>query len=65
MNKCKPNKDVIIVPGSAECSDLSAPISTIKKKLSDLLLKVQKLDTSKQLGWKENVEWHDENFFKY
>ena len=65
MNKCKLNKDGIIVPGSTECSDLSAPISTIKKKLSDFLLKVQKLDTSKQLGWKENVEWHDENFFKY
>ena len=65
MNKCKLNKDGILVPGSAECSDLSAPISTVKNKIRDLLLNVQNLDTSKELGWQANVEWHDENFFKY
>ena len=65
MNSCEPNENGIIVPGSAKCSDLSAPISIIKKKLSDFLLKVQKIDTSKQLGWKVNVEWHSENFFNY
>ena len=65
MNKCKPNKDGILVPGSSECSDLAAPISAIKNKVFDLLLKVQKLDSSKELGWQTNVEWNDENFFKY
>ena len=65
LDACKTNKDGVIIPGSGECSDLSAPLSIIKKRLSNLLLRVQKLDTSKQLGWKENVEWHIENFFKY
>ena len=65
MNKCKPNKDGILIPGSAKCSDLAAPISVIKKKLCVLLLNVQKADTSKILGWKKNDEWHSENFFKY
>ena len=65
MDKCKRNKDGILIPGSGECSDLAAPISVIKKKLCDLLLKVQKVDTSKELGWQMNVEWHQENFFKY
>ena len=65
MNNCKPNKDGILVPGSSECSDLTTPISTIKNKLRDLLLKVQKIDTSKELGWQTNLEWHVENFFNY
>ena len=65
MNKCKLNKDGILVPGSTECSDLAAPISTIKNKLFDILLNVQKLDTSEEVGWQKNVEWHNENFFKY
>ena len=65
MNECKTNKDGILIPGSSECSDLAAAISTIKIKLRDLLLKVQKLDTSKELGWQTNIEWHAENFFEY
>ena len=65
MNKCITNKDGILVPGSVECSDLAAPISTIKNKLLDILLNTQKVDTAKEAGWQKNVEWHDENFFKY
>ena len=65
MDECKPNKDGVLIPGSGEFSDLAAPISVIKKRLCDLLLRVQKLDTSEELGWQTNVEWHQENFFKY
>ena len=65
MNKCITNKDGILIPDSTECSDLAAPISTIKNELFDILLDAQKLDTSEEVGWQKNVEWHNENFFKY
>ena len=32
MNECRPNSNGIMIPGSAHCSGLSAPISVIKKK---------------------------------
>ena len=56
MNKCLTNIDGISVPGSVECSDLAAPISTLKYKLLDILLNVQKVDTGKEAGWQNNVE---------
>ena len=31
MNECRPNSNGIMIPGSANCSDLSAPISAIKE----------------------------------
>ena len=65
MNECRPNSNGIMIPGSAHCSDLSAPISVIKeKKLKDVLLLTQKLDSVHQLGWIKSDEWHIENFFK-
>ena len=63
MNKCEPNSDGIMVPGSAYCSDLSTPVSIIKKKLKDVLLKVQELDTPAKQGWKKSDEWQSENFY--
>ena len=41
MNECRPNSNRIMFPDSANCSDLSAPISVIKKKLRDVLLLTQ------------------------
>ena len=63
MNECRPNSNMI--PGFANCSDLSAPISVIKKKLRDVFLLTQKLDSAHQLGWRQSDEWHIENFFKH
>ena len=65
MNECRPNSNGIMIPGSANCSDLSAPISVIKKKLRDVLLLTQKLDSAHQLGWRQSDEWHIVNFFKH
>ena len=42
MNECRPNSNGITIPGSANCSDLSAPISVTKKKLRDVLLLIHK-----------------------
>ena len=50
MNECSPNSNGIIIPGFANCSDLSAPISVIKKKLRDVLLLTQKLDSAHLYG---------------
>ena len=65
MNECRPNLNGIMIPGSANCSDLSAPISVIKKKLRDFLLLTQKLDSAHQLDCRQSDEWHIENFFKH
>ena len=60
LNKCSPNDNGIMVPGSSKCSDISAPISKIKNKLKDTLLKTQKLETPGRAK-----EWlPDNNFIK-
>ena len=63
LNKCSPNTDGIMIPGSTNGSDLSASISIIKKKLKDVLLNTQQIDSSYQLGWQKSNEWLPENFF--
>lgn len=42
LRKCEPEKDGLIIPGSAENSDLSAPISFVKLKSKSILLASQK-----------------------
>ena len=45
LNKCLPNSDGIMVPGSVNGSDLSASIiAIIKNKLKDVLLYTQRID---------------------
>ena len=56
FDKCSPNEKGIMVPGSAECSDLSAPISSIKNKLKVILFETQKLVTPGR-----NMEWMSDN----
>ena len=63
LNKSSPNEAGTMIQGSAPCSDLSAPISIIKKKLKNLLLSTQKINT--QFDNSRSKEWNDENFFKY
>ena len=65
MNKCKPNNNGILIPGMINGSDLTTPVSIIKRKLKCILLEVQKLDTSSQFGWAKTDEWHTENFFRH
>ena len=56
FDKCSPNEKGIMVPGSTECSDLSAPISSIKNKLKVILFETQKLVTPGR-----NMEWMSDN----
>ena len=65
MNKCNPNSEGIMIPGSAQGSDLSTHICGIKRKLKDVLLEVQKIDSAQKLGWKESNSWYPENFLKF
>ena len=65
MNKCKPNSEGIVVPGSAQGSDLATHICGIKGKMKDALLKVQNLDTPHELGWNKSNSWYPENFFQF
>ena len=60
MNECRPNSNGIMIPGS----DLTAPISAIKKKLRDIILLTQKFESDHQLGWRKSNERRIENFFK-
>ena len=59
LNKCSPNVNGIMVPGSSDCSDMSAPISTVKKKLKEKLFRIQKLETPGRAK-----EWLSDNNFK-
>ena len=59
LDKCTPNENGIMVPGSSTCSDLAAPISSIKGKLKDILFKAQKLVTPGRAN-----EWMPDNSFK-
>ena len=63
LNKCFPNSVGIVVPGSSEGSDISAPISYIKKKLKDVLFGIQELDSQSQFDKSKSKEWNPENFF--
>ena len=63
MNKCAPNSNGIMIPGSAKGSDLSTHVLGIKKKLKDVLLDVQRLDTPSNQGWNKSNSWFPENFF--
>ena len=65
LNTCFPNSAGIMVPGSSEFSDMTAPIPYIKKKLKSVLLDIQKHDTQK-LGKSrsKSKEWTMENYFK-
>ncbi len=57
LEKCSPNSVGIMVPGSSQYSDMTAPITYIKKKLKAILLDTQKLGIPN--------EWTPENNFKY
>ena len=58
LDKCVPNKDNIMVPGSSKYSDLSAPISIIKCRLKNHLLKAQHIKTpGRPNEWMPNNSW--------
>ena len=62
LNKSSPGENGMIVPGSSECSDVSAPISFIKKKLKEF--RVNKLDDSYVLqGEFEKMNQYDSMYF--
>ena len=64
LNKCSPNSDGIMVAGSSKCSDMSAPISYMKKRLKEILVGVQKLGIQRHFGESVSREWNSVNFFK-
>jgi len=59
LDSCQPNKNNIMVPGNNGYSDLSAPISVIKKRIRAFLIITQSL----QLPGREN-EWLPMNTLK-
>ena len=52
------NKDGVLIPGSTFGSDITTPITIIKRKLRDVLLETQKSDP---LG---SDDWYPENFYQ-
>ena len=65
LEKCKPNNENIMVPGSSKISDLSAPISLVKNRLNFILLKTQQLSIPGRPNewlphnhWSPNVPYH-------
>ena len=59
LNKCFPNDSGIMVPGSSLFSDITTPISIIKRKLKALLIDTQKLSPDEF----RDREWSLYNFF--
>ena len=57
LEKCEPNTNNIIIPGSANNSDLSASIAIVKTKLKKYLLGIQKLGIPER-----HNEWLPMNF---
>ena len=52
------NKDGVAIPGSTFGSDITTPITIIKRKLKDVLLETQNLNSL------ESDEWHPENYYE-
>jgi hypothetical protein len=42
FTKCTPNDSGVMVPGSTPFSDMTTPISIVKRKLKNILLETQK-----------------------
>ena len=58
FDKCVPNENNIMVPGSSELSDLSAPISIIKNRLKKHLLNTQEIMTpGRPKEWMPDNSW--------
>ena len=62
-DKCSPNLNGVMVPGSTAGSDLSASIAIVKNRLKCFLIEIQKQDPILQLGWSKSYEWYPDNFF--
>ena len=58
LNKCIPNSDNVMVPGSSEVSDLSAPISIIKNRLKQHLFNTQQIKIpGRSTEWMPSNNW--------
>ena len=58
FEKCTPNENNIMIPGSSEFSDLSTPISIIKRKLKTILLETQKISIpGRPNEWMPHNNW--------
>ena len=59
MNQCLLlNKDGVAIPGSTFGSDITTPLCVIKRKLREVLLETQNLNSL------QSDEWHPENYYK-
>ena len=52
------NKDGVAIPGSTFGSDITTPLAVIKRKLREIFLETQKLDSLK------SDEWYPENYYQ-
>ena len=58
FDKCIPNKDNIMVPGSSKISDLAAPISIIKSRVKNHMFNTQVIKTpGRSNEWMPNNSW--------
>lgn len=58
FDKCTPDENNIMIPGSDKFSDLSMPISIIKKKLKKVLLETQKISIpGRPNEWMPHNDW--------
>ena len=51
LSKCTPNEKGIIIPGSSIGSDTSASMATVKRKLREILLNTQKINSLQSDDW--------------
>ena len=65
LDKCQPNSNNIMVPGSNKFSDLTIPISVVKHRLKDILYKTQQIVTpGRPNEWMPNNNWHPTHLYK-
>ena len=58
FDKCTPNENNVMVPGSSKFSDISSPISIIKNRIKKLLLETQHLATpGREIEWLPLNSW--------
>ena len=58
LDKCDPNVNNIVIPGSSNNSDLSAPISVVKRRAKTILLETQsRVIPGREIEWLQENNW--------
>ena len=58
LDKCTPDSNNIVIPGSSGWSDLSSPISIVKNRVKSILLETQnKVTPGREIEWLPENNW--------